>query len=166
MTGDEHNELGHVTEDSSMRDRMMEKRMKKLITADMEIPLDDKVILYGDKNAQVTFITWGSQKSLLLDAIDELKKDGISANLLYLKMFIPFPSEYVKDVLTKSNLIIDVESNMTAQAAKVIRMNTGIEIKNFLLKYNGRHMTIDEVIRSTKRIIDKKMEMVVLENGS
>ena len=166
MTGDEHNELGHVTEDTSVRDKMMEKRMRKLITADKEIPMEDRAVLYGDKNADITYITWGSQKSLLLDAIDELKKDGISANLLYLRMFAPFPSEYVGEVLKKSNLIIDVESNMTAQAAKIIRMNTGIEVKNSILKYNGRHMTIDEVIKSTKRIMGRELEMVVLENRS
>jgi hypothetical protein len=98
--------------------------------------------------------------------IDELNKDGISANLLYLKMFEPFPSEYVEKVLKNSKLIIDVESNMTGQAAKVIRMNTGIGINNFILKYNGRHMTLDEVIKSTKRIMNKELEMAVLENGS
>jgi 2-oxoglutarate ferredoxin oxidoreductase subunit alpha len=166
MTGDEHDELGHVTEDTKMRDRMMEKRMQKLVTADNEIPLEDKVVLYGDKNADITYITWGSQKSLLLDAIDELKKENISANLLYLRMFEPFPSEYVEKVLKNSHLVIDVESNMTAQAAKVIRMNTGIKIENFILKYNGRHMTLDEVLRSTKNIMEKKPALEVLQEGS
>ncbi len=166
MTGDEHDELGHVTEDTRMRDKMMEKRMQKLITADMEIPLEDKVVLYGKKNADITFITWGSQKSLLLDTIDELKKDGITANLLYLRMFEPFPSEYVAEVLNKSNIIIDVESNMTAQAAKVIRMNTGIKVENFILKYNGRHMTLDEIMKSTKNIMNKKSSTEILQEGS
>jgi 2-oxoglutarate ferredoxin oxidoreductase subunit alpha len=166
MTGDEHNELGHVTEDTAMRDKMMEKRMQKLVTADNEIPIEDKVVLYGDENADITYITWGSQKSLLLDTIDELKKENISANLLYLRMFAPFPSKYVEKVLKNAHLIIDVESNMTAQAAKVIRMNTGIKIENFILKYNGRHMTLDEVLRSTKNIMEKKPALEVLQEGS
>ena len=166
MTGDEHDELGHVTEDSAMRDKMMEKRMQKLVTADSEIPLEDKAVLYGDENADVTYVTWGSQKSLLIDTIDELKKQGISANLLYLRMFEPFPSEYVAKVLKNSHLIIDVESNMTGQAAKVIRMNTGINIENFILKYNGRHMTLDEVLKSTKNIMEKKTALEVLQEGS
>ena len=166
MTGDEHDELGHVTEDSAMRDKMMEKRMQKLITADKEIPLEDKAVLYGDENADITYVTWGSQKSLLLDTISELKKQGISANLLYLRMFEPFPSEYVEKVLRKSHLIIDVESNMTGQAAKVIRMNTGVNIENFILKYNGRHITLDEVLRSTKNIMEKKTALEVLQEGS
>ncbi len=166
ITGDEHNEYGHITEDVSMRDKMMEKRRKKLETADREIPLNDKVELYGEKNADITYITWGSQKTLLLDAIKELKKNGITANLLYIKMFVPFASDYVEKVLKNANTVIDVESNMNAQAAQVIRMNTGIKIENSILKYNGRHMTLDEILKSTKKIMKEKTEVEVLENGS
>jgi 2-oxoglutarate ferredoxin oxidoreductase subunit alpha len=81
-------------------------------------------------------------------------------------MFEPFPSEYVAKVLKNSHLIIDVESNMTGQAAKVIRMNTGVNIENFILKYNGRHITLDEVLRSTKNIMEKKTALEVLQEGS
>ena len=166
MTGDEHDELGHVTEDPVIRDRMMVKRFRKLQLAAEEIPDSDKVKVYGKKNAKVTFITWGSQKGVTLDAIDTLKSQGIDANLLYLRMFEPFPSKFVADFLAKPGTVIDVESNMTGQAAKVIRMNTGIEITNFILKYNGRHITEDEMVSATKEIIGKNNKTVVLENGA
>ncbi|CAC11904.1 probable 2-oxoacid ferredoxin oxidoreductase, alpha chain [Thermoplasma acidophilum] len=166
MTGDEHDELGHVTEDSDIRDRMMEKRFKKLETADREIPIDEKAVLIGEKEADITFVTWGSQKGPILDVIEDLKEEGISANLLYLKMFSPFPTEFVKNVLSSANLVIDVESNYTAQAAQMIKLYTGIDIKNKILKYNGRHMTEDEILKSAKEILNKESLMVVLEDGS
>ncbi|KAA8922198.1 2-oxoacid:ferredoxin oxidoreductase subunit alpha [Thermoplasma sp.] len=166
MTGDEHDELGHVTEDSDIRDRMMEKRFKKLETADREIPLEEKAVLIGEKEADITFVTWGSQKGPILDVIEDLKEEGISANLLYLKMFSPFPTEFVKNVLSKASLVIDVESNYTAQAAQMIKLYTGIDIKNKILKYNGRHMTEDEILKSAKEILNKESLMVVLEDGS
>ncbi|GGM77923.1 2-oxoacid:ferredoxin oxidoreductase subunit alpha [Thermogymnomonas acidicola] len=168
MTGDEHDELGHVTEDPVIRDAMMRKRFQKLVTADREIPLEDKAQLMGPSSADVTFVTWGSQKGPILDVIEDLKNDGVTANLLYLKMFSPFPSEFVSSVLKKAKLVINVESNMLAQAARVIRMNTGIEIKKHILKYNGRHMTEDEIYRAAKEIIFGKEEKVeeVLVNGA
>ncbi len=166
ITGDEHDELGHVTEDTDIRDRMMEKRFNKLAFADKEIPLSEKAQLIGPENADVTFVTWGSQKDPILDVIDDLKKEGITANLLYLRMFIPFPTEFVKKVLQKAHLIIDVESNFTAQVAQIVKLNTGIEMKNTILKYSGRHMTEDEILNSAKKIISKKQLMVVLEDGS
>jgi 2-oxoglutarate ferredoxin oxidoreductase subunit alpha len=61
-TGDEHNELGHVIEEPMMRTRMLEKRMKKLETADKEIPIDERVNFFGNKDAPVTIVSWGLAK--------------------------------------------------------------------------------------------------------
>jgi 2-oxoglutarate ferredoxin oxidoreductase subunit alpha len=166
LTGDEHDEKGHVTEDTWMRDRQMEKRFLKLKTAEDEIPMSDRAVVFGPADADVTFMTWGSQKGLVLDVIDALGMKGIKANLLYLKMFEPFPAKFVSEVLKKAKTVIGVESNMTAQACKVIRMNTGIDIENLILKYNGRHVTEDEVIEASLKIIEKKEKLVVLENGA
>ncbi len=66
-----------------------------------------------------------------------LSREGYRVNFLQLKMFIPFPSEFVKNVLSKGQLIIDVESNYEAQAAGVIREKTGIEIKHRVVKVTG-----------------------------
>ena len=166
MTGDEHDELGHVTEDTKMRDRQMEKRFKKLETAESEIPMDDRVELLGDKSANITFVTWGSQKGPMLDVLEDLEKEGIKANLLSIRMFEPFPVKFVKDILKSAMVTIDVESNMLAQAARVIELHTGIEIENKILKYNGRHMTEDEILNAAKEIISKKTAKVVLQNGA
>ncbi len=168
MTGDEHDEVGHVTEDPEIRDRQMRKRFKKLETALAEIPQSDMAILYGEKNADITFVTWGSQKGPLLDVIEDLREEGVKANLLYLRMFEPFPSEFVKSVLNNAKLVVDVESNILAQAARVIKLNTGIEIEKAILKYNGRHMTEDELLKAAKQIMSDKTKTVieVLENGT
>ncbi|MHB1507748.1 MAG: 2-oxoacid:ferredoxin oxidoreductase subunit alpha [Cuniculiplasma sp.] len=168
MTGDEHDELGHVTEDGIVRDKMMVKRFKKLETAYEEIPVDEMAQLHGSKDADITFITWGSQKGPILDVIEKLESEGIKANLLYLKMFIPFPKKFVKEVLSKSRIIIDVESNFLGQAGKIVTANTGIEMTNWILKYNGRHMTEDEIYDAAKEIITNQEKNVekVLTHGA
>lgn len=166
MTGDEHDELGHVTEDPVVRDMQMEKRFRKLETAVKEIPMKDRAVLLGPENADITFITWGSQKGVILDVIDELASKNVKANLLYLKMFEPFPSEFVADKIKKAKMVIAVESNMTAQACKVIKMNTGLSVERRILKYNGRHVTMDEVLEAALKIINNNEKMVVLKNGA
>ncbi|MCL4438918.1 MAG: 2-oxoacid:acceptor oxidoreductase subunit alpha [Candidatus Thermoplasmatota archaeon] len=169
MTGDEHDELGHVTEDPEIRDRMMRKRFQKLKTVEEEVPMNDRAVLYGPSDAEITFVTWGSQKGVILDVMEDLKAKGITANLLYIKMFEPFPSEFVSGVLKKAKLVIDVESNMLAQAARVIRTNTGINIEKSILKYNGRHITEDELLNSALNIYNNRKEEKleeVLENGA
>jgi 2-oxoglutarate ferredoxin oxidoreductase subunit alpha len=168
MTGDEHDELGHVTEDTEVRDKMMVKRFKKLETVDLEIPMEDKVLLLGDKKADITFVTWGSQKGPILDVIDLLREEGINSNLLYLRLLNPFPTKFVKEVLSNARVTIDVESNFLGQLAELIMSKTGIEIQNRILKYNGRHVTEDEILSAAREIInnnEKKVEKV-LKHGA
>ena len=131
--------------------------------------MNDRAVLYGPADAEITFVTWGSQKGVILDVMEDLKSKGISANLLYIKMFEPFPSEFVSKILKKAKLVIDVESNMLAQAARVIRTNTGINIEKSILKYNGRHITEDELLESAMNIYKNRKEEKleeVLENGA
>jgi 2-oxoglutarate ferredoxin oxidoreductase subunit alpha len=41
---------------------MMEKRAKKLEVAAREIPLSEKLTIFGDPNAEVLILSWGSPK--------------------------------------------------------------------------------------------------------
>ncbi|WP_243671548.1 hypothetical protein [Vulcanisaeta sp. JCM 16161] len=80
-----------------------------------------------------------------------LSREGYRVNFLQLKMFIPFPSDFVRNVLGKGQLIIDVESNYEAQAAGIIREKTGIEIKHKVVKVTGRPIFVDEVYDALRR---------------
>ena len=165
LTGDEHNELGHITEDPETRDAMMEKRMKKLEIASKEIPLEDKLLVFGDKDAEISIVSWGSNKGPILDAMDKLREEGIKTRLIYLRLFSPFPSKEVAEALKGSKVIIDIENNYTAQAALVIKEHTGINVDKFILKYNGRHVTEDEVYKSIKDVLNGK-DKVVMTSGA
>jgi len=165
LTGDEHNELGHITEDPRDKRRMMEKRMKKLEIASKEIPLEDKLLVFGDKDAEISIVSWGSNKGPILDAMDKLREEGIKTRLIYLRLFSPFPSKEVAEALKGSKVIIDIENNYTAQAALVIKEHTGINVDKFILKYNGRHVTEDEVYKSIKEVLNGK-DKVVMTSGA
>ncbi len=166
LTGDEHSELGHITEDPETRDAMMVKRMSKLKTILKEIPEEEQAELIGDKDADLTLLTWGSNKGVILSVFERLRAEGIKANLVYVKLMAPFPSELVSRYLSKAKLLIDLENNYTAQLATLVKQNCGIEINNFILKYSGRHTTDDEVYEGIKRIFEKKESKVVMVRGA
>ena len=48
--------------------------------------------------------------------------------------------------------LIDVECNYTGQLAKVIRMETGIEIKDRILRYDGENITCGEIVENAARM--------------
>src|SRR5207253_6212263 len=59
-TGDEHDEMGHITEDPGLGNAMMEKRFAKLDLAAKEIPQDVKLTHFGPKDAGTVIVSFTS----------------------------------------------------------------------------------------------------------
>jgi 2-oxoglutarate/2-oxoacid ferredoxin oxidoreductase subunit alpha len=167
-SGDEHDEKGHITEDPTNRMMMMEKRMGKLELAANEIPLDDKLRLHGPDVAPMTIVSWGSTKGAILDAMDALRnQDGIVVNFLQVRLMNPFPADEVKDALSRSKKLVDVEMNYSGQFAGLMREKTGITTDHQIVKYNGRPMSCEEVYDAIKQISSgSALKRLVLRNGT
>jgi 2-oxoglutarate ferredoxin oxidoreductase subunit alpha len=166
-TGDEHNEIGHISEEPANRIMMIEKRMKKLETADKEIPVEEKLNFFGDKTSKNMVISWGSPKGAILEAMSKLGEEGFSLGFLQIRMIQPFPKEYVGKVLQGSRKIITVENNYSGQLAEVVKEKTGMQANFHILKYSGRPMSTTEVYDALKRVlVDQAGERQVLTYGS
>lgn len=133
----EHDEVGHVTEKADKRAAMVEKRLKKYAAIEKIARMPT---VYGDPDAPISFVTWGSTKGPVLET---LKK--ANANLIYFNWVYPFPPGAAALLAVKKR-IIDVEQNATGQLASLIREHTGIEIKEKLLKYDGRPFFPEEIL--------------------
>src|SRR3990172_4474416 len=90
-TGDEHDELGHITEDPALRNLMMEKREAKLELAAKEIPDEVKLAYIGPEDAETVLVSWGSTKGAILDALDRLAAEGERVGYLHIRLLNPFP---------------------------------------------------------------------------
>ncbi|MEX0862234.1 2-oxoacid:ferredoxin oxidoreductase subunit alpha [Nitrosopumilus sp.] len=153
-TGDESDEFGHITEDPILRVKMMDKRMSRLDLILKNIPVEEQVVSFGVK--EYTIVSWGSTIGPVRDALDLLKKEGISIGLIQLKLLNPFPGDYVSSLFKDVKTIIDVEANYSGQLGKLFKQNTGRDIDYFILKYTGRAMTSTEVYDSLKKIVQNK----------
>lgn len=166
-TGDEHDELGHICEESMNRTRMVDKRMRKLETADREIPVQERVNFFGESDATATIVSWGSPKGAILEAMERLRQEGFKMNFLQVRMPHPLPKEYIAEVLHKAEKKIDVEMNYSGQLAGIIREKTGIAMDYFVLKWNGRPMSADEVYEALKLIMQERApKRQVLTHGA
>lgn len=138
----EHDDDGFSTEDSQMRikqvDRRLEKTAKILTSTDLIKP-----ILYGPKSCPTTLISWGSNKGIILEALKQLPQ----VNFIHFPWVWPFlKAAFLKLIDPKSKLVC-LEANSTAQLAKLICQETGIIIKDKLLKYDGRPFYPEEIIK-------------------
>jgi 2-oxoglutarate ferredoxin oxidoreductase subunit alpha len=166
-TGDEHDELGHITEDPGLRNTMMEKRFAKLDLAAEEIPADVKLKYFGPKDASTVIVSWGSTKGALLDALDLLWAEGAKIGYLHVRLIKPFPVAEVTKFLAKAKRRIGVEMNFGGQLASVVREQTGIQMTHMILKYNGRPMSNTELYDALGPILRGKAEKrTVLTRGA
>ncbi len=153
-TGDESDETGHISEDPVLRVKMMDKRMSRLDLILKKIPDSEQAVSFGVED--YTIISWGSAKGPIIDALEMLKKEGISIGYVQLKLLHPFPTDYVNFLLKDAKTLIDIEANYSAQLGKLFTQNIQRDIDYFILKYTGRVMTSTEIYDSLKKIIQNK----------
>ncbi len=166
-TGDEHDEFGHITEDPIERVQMMDKRAKKLQIAAQEIPLSEKINLFGDPDAEVLLVSWGSPKGAIVDALEALWAEKLSVCFVQCRLLSPLPGDDLKRLLEKAKRRVCIENNYSGQFAGLVREQTGIAMDHLVVKFNGRPMTMDEVYQSVKEILSGKApRRMVLTHGA
>lgn len=144
----EHLEDGHTTEEAGERIKQVDKRNKKASTFlknHVKMP-----VLYGEKEAPLTVVSWGSGKGPILQA---MKENGNKFNYLHFTYLWPLPEEELIKLLGNLKKMLLVENNSTAQFGKLLKMVTGIEIKNKLLKYSGRPIYPEEVLEKVNALL-------------
>jgi 2-oxoglutarate ferredoxin oxidoreductase subunit alpha len=140
---DESDTKGFTTEEADMRISKVEKRMKKLSGVREDLPQID---YYGDFKSKLGFITWGSPKGAILEAMRRLQSIGVHSKLLALNYVEPFAKEEVEKFIKTTNQIAIIETNHSSQLGKLITMNTGFEIQKKFLKYDGRPIFPEEIM--------------------
>ncbi len=157
---DEHNEYGDLVSDAfsgldayvEVRVKMHEKRMRKM---DMMLKNEPYFVpKIENDSADYFFVTFGSTTEAVREAVIILKKKGFNFGIISFNYILPLDKEKTASML-KGKKLLDVECNYTAQLAQVIMMNTGIEIKNKILKYDGEAITGIEIAEKAEAMHTK-----------
>jgi len=147
----EHDEFGFSTELFSMRKAQVDKRNAKLKKMLKELPLPK---IYGDEDAEITLVAWGSMKLIGLEAIEMLKKEGVKANLVHFNVVYPLDSRKIRKLLKKAKHTVLFENNATGLFGGLLRECCGWKPEFKILKYTGRPIYAEELAREIKRIRD------------
>jgi len=164
-TGDEHDEFGHITENSEVRIKMMQKRMHKIQLAAESIADSKKIKFFGPETADVTLVGWGSTKGAILDGMQDLEGDGIRCNFLQVRYMSPFPDKLVTRYLSNAKRRVLVENNYSGQLGALIREHTGIAMDYKVLKYNGRPFSQNEIYEGIKEAVRNGVKEVVMAHA-
>ncbi|MEW6610726.1 MAG: 2-oxoacid:acceptor oxidoreductase subunit alpha [Patescibacteria group bacterium] len=144
----EHDEYGYSDESSEMRKAQANKRMKKMESIVREMP---KPLLIGPDKAALTLVTWGSMKGPVREAMERLMEEKKKVNMIHFSGMWPFPKQEAEKLLSAQNNLVLIENNATAQFGSLLKEQIGIEIRDKLLKYDGRPWFPEEIIQETKK---------------
>jgi len=147
VDSDEHDMEGHITEDLEIRIKMVEKRLKKAEALKTEtIPPE----LTGGGDFSTLIVCWGSTYNVVNEAVEHLHRDDVA--VLYFKQVYPIHDSAV-DYLKRAKKRIIVENNATGQFARLLKLHTGTDIENKILKYNGLGFSIEELVEKLNNLL-------------
>ena len=144
---DEHDEYGHINETPDNRIKMNDKRMKKLEVLREEM---SAAKVYGNPDASVTLIGWGSTYGPLAEVVDILNDGGKSVNLVHFTHIHPLPVGPTRKLLSKAKKTVCVENNSTGQFSRLLKVDADINVTEHVLRYDGKPFSPEFIIAALK----------------
>ena len=141
---DEHTEDGHITEDLSVRRQMVEKRLRKGERIRAEVIAPEKE---GESNPDLLLVSWGSSKGAVQEAASRMKSNGGKLATLHFSQVWPLVPEQFMSHLASARQVVCIEGNAFGQLAGLIQRETGFQIKNKVLRYDGLPLTPEFILR-------------------
>lgn len=154
---DEHLPDGSVAEGGEEASAMYAKRMRKLESLASELPEPLLLDPNGDEldsttDVDTVIVGWGAAKNSLLDALKASPDNIRSVAYLHYEYLWPLNTSKLGQLAADGKRLILLENNYTGQLGKLIRQQTGINITEKWLKWNGRPFYVEEIIEKLNTI--------------
>jgi 2-oxoglutarate ferredoxin oxidoreductase subunit alpha len=143
-TGLEHDEWGHPNYEPEDHTAMMEKRFRKLASAVADIPPVER---YGDEDATIGLIGWGSTEGTIQEAVDRARAQGKRVASIHLRVLSPLPDRAIQDFIRSVQKIIVPECNYSGQLANLLGAKYGVQVMR-VNKFGGIPFTAGEILRA------------------
>jgi 2-oxoglutarate/2-oxoacid ferredoxin oxidoreductase subunit alpha len=142
-TGLEHTQAANTSSDARNHSAMTEKRFQKLEGVLKNAPPAHE---YGDRSAELGFLTWGSTLGAVIEAIDRLAGQGIKAHALAPRMLWPLPTQQIDPFLKNKRVVIVPEVNYTGQFAQLLKTHyQNVEFTR-LNVYGGQPFSVARIV--------------------
>ena len=140
---DEHTEDGVITESAQVRVDMVDKRARKLDGLKAEL-LEPSYT--GADEPEILLVGFGSTQNAIAEAVKTMNRQGVSIGALSFGDIYPLPETLLRKYWKTAKAVYSVEQNATAQLKKLIQMETGLACTDSVLKYDGRQLSVDDVL--------------------
>ncbi len=147
-TGLEHDQHGHPDYEPVDHTAMMEKRFRKLETAAEELPQPQR---YGDADATIGIIGWGSTEGTIQEAVDRARARGYKVAALHPKILSPLPDRTIREFINSVKTVIVPECNYSGQLANLLGAKYGLQPVR-VNKFGGIPFTAGEILQAIEEV--------------
>jgi 2-oxoglutarate ferredoxin oxidoreductase subunit alpha len=147
-TGLEHNQHGHPDYEPEDHVAQMKKRFHKLDTAMHELPQPER---YGDADAKIGLIGWGSTEGAIQEAVDRARAQGHKVASLHPRVLSPLPDDAIRAFIGSVETLIVPEGNYSGQFANLLGAKYGI-LPIRINKYGGIPFTAGDILRAIEEV--------------
>jgi len=147
-TGLEHDEHGHPDYEPEDHVAMMQKRYRKLETAAKELPTPTR---YGDDEALIGIIGWGSTEGAIQEAVDHAHANGYKVASLHPKVLSPLPDEAIRTFISSVRKVIVAECNYSGQLANLLGAKYGLQAIR-VNKFGGIPFTAADIFQAIEEV--------------
>jgi pyruvate ferredoxin oxidoreductase alpha subunit len=159
-SGNEHDEYGYISEDPDNRVTQMDRRLERFDHIRADLDEEDYQAVYGEDSPEYAIMSFGSNKGVVEETVDELSEDGWSVGAMNVSDLVPFDDGSVRSFIEDAEEVFVVENNATAQFRHhVQRELAGYDEKMIsILKYDGNPFRPAEVIDAVESAAEGGVE--------
>jgi|TARA_B100000929_G_scaffold217246_1_gene173972 2-oxoglutarate ferredoxin oxidoreductase subunit alpha len=151
VTGNEHDEFGHVSTDPDNRVRMVQKRQSKIQSMQADLP---HAVTYGIETADIGFVGVGITYGVIHEAMDILAERNIHAQYHQLRTIWPMLEE-TPEFTRRCRHVFVVEYNSTGQLATLIVAHGGEEAHiHSVLAYDGMPLQAEDLVQEVIELMN------------
>ncbi|MBI5651779.1 MAG: 2-oxoacid:acceptor oxidoreductase subunit alpha [Chloroflexi bacterium] len=149
--GLEHSQEGHPSYTAQQHAANMDKRAIKVRSAARDAAPMGMLEYFGDQNARVAILGWGSTIGPVREAVERAQAEGMPVAVMYTKMIFPLPRKEIADFIAQRDAIIVPEMNYTGQFARMIQAEYWREVIS-LRNYGGTPFATHDIYAEIKRV--------------
>jgi 2-oxoglutarate ferredoxin oxidoreductase subunit alpha len=145
--GSGHDKHAAYTEDSAEYLEVVDRLARKLATAATAVPAPEMRLESANRAADVGIISLGGCHAAVLEAVDRLRRDGLTVDYMRIRAF-PFPAS-VRAFIESHPRCYVVEQNRDGQLRSLLAIETGVARDSMMsvLDYGGMPLTADRVVK-------------------
>jgi len=142
VTGLIHSETGFPSNNPKVSQSLVTRIVDKIKIHEDEIMLYDEI---ETEDAEVLIVAFGCTARSSIQAVKELRKEGIKAGLFKIKTIWPFPEKKYKELIKNVKCVIVPELNLGQLILEIDRITKGDLKVVGINKVSGEMITPDEI---------------------